>query len=135
METKSTNAGLGRKITGPSKRYVLGLETKVRIAKEDFYKQNLTNKIFRVTEISTFKRSTFSLRAGNGENIEGQFCGPKLAEVDGRVSNLPGADWMKVHKNKTIAVFLSQFAQSIQLKGDWRVALAEFVFPKSIKTF
>lgn len=40
---------------------------------------------------------------------------------------------MSIYKDNTMAVFRNHLSHPIQLEGDWRVALAEIIFPSSIK--
>ena len=39
---------------------------------------------------------------------------------------------MIVYPNNTMAIFCNLLAHPIQLQGDWRVPLAEIIFPTSI---
>ena len=40
---------------------------------------------------------------------------------------------MSIYKDSTMSVFRNHFTHPILLEGDWRVALADIIFPSSIK--
>ena len=41
---------------------------------------------------------------------------------------------MQTYQNNKMACFRNVLSEPLQLDGDWRVALAEFTFPSSIKS-
>ena len=47
---------------------------------------------------------------------------------------LESAGSMNIYSGNTMAAFRNLLAHPIHLEGDWRVALAEIIFPTSIKT-
>ena len=47
--------------------------------------------------------------------------------------HLESAGSMKIYNGNTMAAFRNLLAHPIHLEGDWRVALAEIIFPTSIK--
>ena len=54
-------------------------------------------------------------------------------EIDEFDIYLESTGSMEIYQQNTMACFRNVLAEPLQLEGDWRVALAEIIFPTSIK--
>ena len=116
------------------------------IAFRKSYKQSFTDKVFEITVIPTLSPTTYSLIDADKELIQGKVYQPELQLVrlpvveisnnrfeDEFTVHVVSSASMEIFDLNTLPSFRKFFNDEIQLAGDWRVALSEFILPTKIE--
>ena len=113
----------------------------VRIAKEDLqfgerYKRNFTDEVFTIIKIATFNPPTYSLVDAKGGSFPARFMNQNWSafhKMDEFVAYLESTGSMDLHEANKVVSFCNLLAERLTLECDWRVALAEIIFPSRIE--